>query len=200
MIAGIKDVASTVREARGRKCLTQQELGQRVGLPQSHISKIEKGDVDVKLSSLTEIARALDLEVKLVPREALRAVEGAVRVHAPTVETRRAVASLDEQARLAQRIKARFPDLPEAEAFQNAIRSIRSLPLDHAHWQALNEALKSTAQVKKFLDSQGGTAALAKSLNAATTTLRHFRNIQAQAPNAQGPGQLPAYRLEDDDD
>jgi transcriptional regulator with XRE-family HTH domain len=43
--------------------MTQKELGQRVGLPQSHISKIEKGAVDLQLSSLVEIARALDFEV-----------------------------------------------------------------------------------------------------------------------------------------
>ena len=58
MGAGIQEIAASLREARIAKALTQKELGQRVGLPQSHISKIEKGAVDFKLSSLVEIARA----------------------------------------------------------------------------------------------------------------------------------------------
>jgi transcriptional regulator with XRE-family HTH domain len=75
MGVGVEEIAASVREARIAKALTQKELGQRVGLPQSHISKIEKGTVDLKLSSLVEIARALDFEITLVPRKALPAVE-----------------------------------------------------------------------------------------------------------------------------
>jgi transcriptional regulator with XRE-family HTH domain len=200
MSAGIREIATSVKEARLAKLLTQQELGQRVGLPQSHISKIEKGDVDVKLSSLTEIARALDLEVRLVPRKALPAVEGAIRAHTPTVEASRAVAALNEEAQLAQRIKIKFPDLPEVDAFQSAIRSIRSIQFDPLNSQALNEALKPTIQVRKFLDEQGDATALAKSLNAATAALRHFRNIQSHIPDGQTQRQLPAHRLGHDDD
>lgn len=81
MSAGIDDIAASLKAARKAKGLTQRELGQRVGLPQSHISKIESGAVDLQLSSLAEIARALELEVMLLPRRALPAVEGAVRAH-----------------------------------------------------------------------------------------------------------------------
>jgi transcriptional regulator with XRE-family HTH domain len=48
---------------------SQRELGKKVGIPQSHISKIEKGEVDVQISSLMELARVLGLEVMLIPRE-----------------------------------------------------------------------------------------------------------------------------------
>ena len=124
MKAGIDEMATSIRAARQAKALTQKELGQRVGLPQSHISKIEKGAVDLQLSSLVEIARALDLEVKLIPRKALAAVEGAVRAHGTTVETSRALNLLNEQAQLAERIKDSFPEISQTEAFQNAIRNI----------------------------------------------------------------------------
>lgn len=87
MTAGLDEIATSIRASRQAKALTQKALGQRVGLPQSHISKIEKGVVDLQLSSLVEIARALDLEVKLVPRKALPAVEGAVRAYGTTIET-----------------------------------------------------------------------------------------------------------------
>lgn len=200
MSAGIEEIAASVRGARIAKVLTQKELGQRVGLPQSHISKIEKGTVDLKLSSLVEIARALDLEIMLVPRKALPAVEGAVRAHGATVETSRAVSLLNEQAQIAERIKANFPDLSQVEGFQNAIRSIPRLQFDAAQLKALNEALQPAKRLKTIIEAQGGAAALAKRIEEATSALRHFRNIQVhQAPSIEAARQLPAYRLEEDD-
>jgi transcriptional regulator with XRE-family HTH domain len=113
MTAGIDEIAACIRPTRQAKALTQKELGQRVGLPQSHISKIEKGAVDLQLSSLVEIARALGLELKLVPRKALPAVEGVLRAHARTAETSRALHLLNEQAQLAKRIRDSFPELSQ---------------------------------------------------------------------------------------
>jgi|TARA_R110000787_G_scaffold269105_2_gene375790 transcriptional regulator with XRE-family HTH domain len=200
MGAGIEEIAASVREARIAKALTQKELGQRVGLPQSHISKIEKGTVDLKLSSLVEIARALDLEITLVPRKALPAVEGAVRAHGATVETSRAVSLLNEQAQIAERIKANFPDLSQVEGFQNAIRSIPRLQFNAAQLKALDEALQPAKRLKTIIEAQGGAAALAKRIEEATSALRHFRNIQVHhAPLIEAARQLPAYRLEEDD-
>jgi transcriptional regulator with XRE-family HTH domain len=200
MCAGIEEIAASVRKARIAKALTQKELGQRVGLPQSHISKIEKGTVDLKLSSLVEIARALDLEITLVPRKALPAVEGAVRAHGTTVETSRAVSLLNEQAQIAERIKANFPDLSQVEGFQNAIRSIPRLQFDAAQLKALGEALQPAKRLKTIIEAQGGAAALAKRIEEATSALRHFRNIQVHhAPLIEAARQLPAYRLEEDD-
>lgn len=79
MSAGNEEIAASLRVARQAKGLTQKELGSRVGMPQSHISKIESGGVDLQLSSLTELSRALDLEVTLVPRAALAVLEGVLR-------------------------------------------------------------------------------------------------------------------------
>ena len=200
MSAGIEEIAAGIRGARIAKALTQKELGQRVGLPQSHISKIEKGTVDLKLSSLVEIARALDLEITLVPRKALPAVEGAVRAHGATAETSRAVSLLNEQAQIAERIKANFPDLSQVEGFQNAIRSIPRLQFDTAQLKALDEALQPAKRLKTIIEAQGGAAALAKRIEEATSALRHFRNIQVHhAPLIEAARQLPAYRLEEDD-
>lgn len=200
MGAGIEEIAAHVREARITKALTQKALGQRVGLPQSHISKIEKGAVDLKLSSLVEIARALELEIKLVPRNALPAVEGAVRAHRATVETSRALSLLNQQAQIAERIQAKFPDLPEVEGFRNAIRNISRLQFDAAQLKALDEALQPATRLTSIIEGQGGVAALAKRLEEATSALRQFRNFQVHhAPLIEAARQRPAYRLEEDD-
>ncbi|MAF27742.1 MAG: transcriptional regulator [Croceicoccus sp.] len=85
MGVGNEQIAASLKTARLAKGLTQKELGRRVGMPQSHISKIESGGVDLQLSSLTELSRALDLEVKLVPRAAVVALESVLRtVGSPT--------------------------------------------------------------------------------------------------------------------
>lgn len=198
MSARIDEIAASIRAARQAKALTQKELGQRVGLPQSHISKIEKGVVDLQLSSLVEIARALDLELKLVPRKALAAVEGAVRAHGTTVETSRALNLLNEQAQLAERIKDSFPDLSQIQGFQNAIRNIPKLQFEAAQLKALDEALRPAKRLKSLLGKQEDAAKVARLLEEAISSLKHFRNNQVHTPLIETRSQLPAYRLEED--
>lgn len=68
MSSKLNTIVQALGDARQAKGLSQRALSARVGVPQAHISKIENGMVDVKLSSLQELARALDLELMLVPR------------------------------------------------------------------------------------------------------------------------------------
>ena len=79
MSYAIEPIAERLKEARERKGLSQRQLGKLVGVPQSHISKIESGAVDLRLSSLVELARALDLELTVVPRKSLSAVQSIAR-------------------------------------------------------------------------------------------------------------------------
>ena len=72
-------VIQTLKLARRDKRLSQRELGAKAGVPQGHISKIENGTVDLKLSSLIGLARILGLEVMLVPRNLVPAVETLAR-------------------------------------------------------------------------------------------------------------------------
>jgi transcriptional regulator with XRE-family HTH domain len=68
------DLLRTLRSQRRRKRLSQTRLGQLLKMPQSHLARIESGGTDVRLSTLTEIARALDLEPMLVPKHLIPAV------------------------------------------------------------------------------------------------------------------------------
>ncbi len=65
--------------AREKKGLNQRELSSRSGVPQSQISKIENGTVDLRISSLVALARSLDLELMLVPHTGIPAVQSIVR-------------------------------------------------------------------------------------------------------------------------
>jgi transcriptional regulator with XRE-family HTH domain len=64
----IHEVIDSLVLARKSKSLSQSELGRRLGVPQSYISRLEGGRSDIRLSSLIELARFLGLEVLLVPK------------------------------------------------------------------------------------------------------------------------------------
>ncbi len=72
-------IAESIKAARKQKGLTQRELSQRTKIPQSHLSKIENGTVDLHISSLLEIVRFLDLELMLVPRALVMTVNALQR-------------------------------------------------------------------------------------------------------------------------
>ncbi len=72
-------IANQLRAARQAKNLSQRALSQLAGVPQAQISRIEAGSVDLRLTSLIAIANALDLDITLVPRQALPAVQSIIR-------------------------------------------------------------------------------------------------------------------------
>ena len=62
-------LTKALKKAREGKKLSQRALSRKVGMPQAQISRIEQSSVDLRTSTLIELARALDLEVVLVPRK-----------------------------------------------------------------------------------------------------------------------------------
>ncbi|MCL2449291.1 MAG: helix-turn-helix domain-containing protein, partial [Polyangiaceae bacterium] len=71
-------LAEQLKAARLACKLSQKAVGERLGLPQSHVSAIENGKVDPRLSSVVELARVLDLEPMLIPRAHVLAVRALV--------------------------------------------------------------------------------------------------------------------------
>ncbi|WP_301099049.1 helix-turn-helix transcriptional regulator [Otariodibacter sp.] len=72
-------ILASLREARLHKGLSQRDLSTRSGIPQSHISKIEGGEVDLRVSSLITLARVLDLELLVVPKKSIPAINSIIR-------------------------------------------------------------------------------------------------------------------------
>ena len=97
----IEHIARALRKAREAKGLSQRELGKKAGVPQGHISKIENGTVDLRLSSLVALARTLDLELALVPRKVVPALKSLARGSAADALWERTLSqplySLDEE-------------------------------------------------------------------------------------------------------
>ena len=142
-------LAEQLRAARERKGLSQRALAEKVGLPQGHLSRIERAAVDLQTSNLLQIARALDLELVLVPRTALPAIEalsrkGLVDETGPGFEYRAQVNSVLLQTR---RLARKFPQTPVLD------RLIRTL----GEWHSLSLALpaKQSAEFRAALHSTG---------------------------------------------
>lgn len=205
MSTAIEDIAASIKAARIARGFTQKQLGERVGLPQSHISKIEGGSVDLQISSLVEIARALDLELKLVPRRTVPAIEGVVRSQRERSEASRALATIAETNRFAERVRESYPSVTEVNEFQSALKDVQTVNFNPETLKAIEQALQPVAHLKKHLqdlgwalEQQEGTKKLAQQIAASTRALRHVRNLQVHAIDRDSAPRRPAYRLEDD--
>lgn len=88
-LSAMPDIMITaLKAARDAKGLSQAELGRRVGKDQGYISRLERGRLTPQLATLNEIARALDLEIMLVPRERVPAVKAVVQPRSTQLRNR----------------------------------------------------------------------------------------------------------------
>jgi transcriptional regulator with XRE-family HTH domain len=63
-------VAAAVRDLRHVRNLSQRQLAARMGVPRTYISKIENGKAMPTLSSLDRLARALQVDISALLRDA----------------------------------------------------------------------------------------------------------------------------------
>lgn len=189
--------------------MSQRDLSARAGVPQSHISKIEGGKVDLQLSS--QLARLLDLELKLVPKKALPAVDNVLRSTAPqpvNKETRNVLNRLRDAMATTETLRHALPDNSELHRASTVLRELRHLPFQPPDLETLSTALKPYSELNRQLarthKKQDAVRKLAKStdvinkVRAATTTLQALRNRLAHAPHLVIAGPKPACDLEDD--
>lgn len=75
----IEHLGKRLRNRRRELGLSQRELAKRCAIPQPHISRIEQGEVDLRASTLIELARALESDFLLVPNRAVTATKVVIR-------------------------------------------------------------------------------------------------------------------------
>jgi len=88
-------LSDVLRDARQRTQLSQQQLAQKLGLRQRQISDLERATTDSRISTIQNVARALDLELMLIPRHLIAAVETLQR--AGTEAGTRPLYALDDE-------------------------------------------------------------------------------------------------------
>ena len=188
-------IASTLRIAREARGLSQRELSAKSGVPQGHISRIENGAVDLRVSSLVALARTLDLEPMLVPSKSVPAVQ-SIASSAPQ-DGKAARRVLRELARLQNAINNLPTDLfpkSELEWFQRHVRGLsyfRPILLEVRAIRDANQAIKA------FGHSTHDPNAIRQSL----LGLRDLRNALAHGRIAgdEPESVRPAYSLDEDD-
>ena len=191
----VADIARRLKEARKARGLSQRALAKLAGVPQSHISKIETTGVDLRISSLTEIARALDLEITLVPRKNVSAVNSIVRSTQP-VAPRQVAAIAKELARLeavAGKIAQQQKSLKEAVQLQSRVHELTRLEVPSSYLDTIEKLNKQLQQVYKEPEA---LQQLRDSLN----QVQLLRNELAHNPGGRVKVEHRAlYSLEEDD-
>ena len=181
----------SVREAKGQ---SQRALSKLAGVPQGHISKIENGTVDLRLSSLVALARALDLELTLVPRKTVSAVQSIVRTSERGGNKSNSLVS-KEYKRLNEslaRVTSIYPAIKELAQLQNRVRDLQRLSLPSSKLHVLKEANKA---VKIFAENKKNIDALRLSLS----NLNELRSALDHAPTSKIARPRPLYSLEEDE-
>jgi transcriptional regulator with XRE-family HTH domain len=72
-------LADILRDARLRRKLSQAALAGKLGIRQRQISDLERAAIDPRLSTIQNVARALDLEMMLIPHHLISAVDALQR-------------------------------------------------------------------------------------------------------------------------
>ena len=192
-------IARALRNAREARGLSQRALAAKAGIAQGHISKIENGAVDLRISSLVGLARVLDLDVVLVPRRAVPAVDAIIgrsdgTTLASAQTSRRSSNALKRLQHLAAVAGRAQPAVVELAQIQQQVRDFRHFAIPGDRLDAIRDA---AAAVKAFHENAAGLGALREAL----ATLRALRNALAHAPPDTDDGRTarPAYSLDDDD-
>lgn len=183
-------VSAALKAARETKGLTQRALSKLAGVPQAHISKIEGNAVDLRLSSLLALAHALDLEVSLVPRKAVPAVQSLTR----TAGTSFAIPQISKDLARANQAAARLPEAfrgPELDQLREKLADITRLQAALADTDAARAIRKAIEAIHSSDD--------AKALRDALKRATEVRNAIVHNLPMTDDTPRPAYQLEDDD-
>ena len=194
----IEHIARTIKAAREAKGLSQRALSEKAGVPQSHISRIESGAVDLRVSSLVELGRVLDLELMLVPRKATSAVQSIVRSSAESAPSdddtsRQALKELKRLQDSVAGLTQLYPAVTELAQLQRQVRELQHFRIPRYDQEAIRDAFKA---VKSFKDTTAGL----KAISDAYAQLRTVRNALAHgiADSTETESVRPAYSLDED--
>jgi transcriptional regulator with XRE-family HTH domain len=93
------DFREKLKEARINRGWGQRELGGKIGLPQPHISAIESGEVTPRFDTLLDIVRVLELDLLLVPRSLVPAVQSLIRAQKEPESAEKSIYAANDEDR-----------------------------------------------------------------------------------------------------
>jgi transcriptional regulator with XRE-family HTH domain len=182
------------RKAREASGISQRSLSDRAGLTQSHISNIESGKTEPGLSSFINMARALDLELILVPKKHLAAVEGLIkaqttpdmRIQANQVNEKRFLRAV----RVIRKIKQLYGSSADLDRIDENLRLLRKINLNDQEMQRVRELIA-------MLERHQAGPPVTLAVRDIAQNLQRLRNAIAQGATSEPKA---AYTLDDGDD
>ncbi len=170
--------------------MSQRALAARSGLTQAHISQIETGRLEPGLSSFIQMARALDLEVVLVPKKLLPAVEGMLRSTTPEFLAEEGRSALFAKG---ERLLAKLKKLQGGSAVFDRIaeyfRFLKQVRLSKDDVALVEDSIEILRHIRAGPQSRAELDNIAGLLQVVRNRIAH----PAEAPR-------PAYALDEDDD
>jgi transcriptional regulator with XRE-family HTH domain len=192
-VSVVVDISNSLTRAREAKGLSQRALANLSGVPQSHISKIESGAVDLRISSLVEIARALDMELKLVPRKGLSAVNSIIRSTQAKTQSKSMLGVMAKLQRAADELSATVAGDREVTQLRSRLHELSRISLPSESEGRLKELAK---QMRKLTSGKGGA-----SFDTVLEEVDRLRNAAVHQQVLEPVGrQRSAYSLDGDDD
>ena len=198
-----EEIARTLKAGRLAKGLSQRALGAKAGMTQAQISMTEHGTVDLRLSSLMELARVLDLELMLVPRKAVSAAQALLRSIATEAPEPAAAKALRSLTTAVERMRAQLP----SKSLSSLAHAARALEGTRLNASAVREIQKLTQTARRISRSLEHTKTpkiskeQAERINQIMLSLRQIGNsILHAVPPSSEESPRPAYTLDDDGD
>ena len=208
-------VVHSLKVARESKQLSQRALSKKVGITQSHISKIENGAVDLQLSNLIELARALDLEVMLIPRKLVSTVQGMVRSTVPTPQEARKANQVKNELNKMQKevtkLQQAYPGIEEFPRMHNVLKDLQSMSAVKDEFGRVGAIARQLKELKPGVVEWPRLPVIERpqipevklsGIQKVMEQLQEMRNTLAHSTRAQESvnSTLHAYSLDKDDD
>lgn len=193
---GLESLTEAIRQARLAKGWSQRDLSARAHLTQAQISRIENGEVDLQVSTLIELARSLDLDLQLVPRSAVTAVEAAIRSAEERSDERSSKNLLVTLRRAAEDAKGVAPDREDIASIASSLRDLEPLASAFRGTFMTAELERLRINLEGFLTyPPAERPSQSKLIRDAAVWLKNLRNTLMHAPHTE----RPAYSLDDED-
>lgn len=190
-----ESLTTQLRLAREEAGISQRALSARSGLTQSHISQIERGTLEPGLSSLIDVAQALDLELTLIPKKLTPAVKGILQ----STQTERdlspeggksALREIERGERLVIKQKALHGSSADLDRIADALHFLRRAPLQSGDMAVVRDAIGMLKGFQASAQSRDTVSEIAATLQSLRNRIAHQR---LESPR-------PAYSLNEDDD
>jgi transcriptional regulator with XRE-family HTH domain len=183
--------AEDLLRARTAKGWSQRELSAKANVPQAQISRIERGVVDLRLSTFLELARLLDLEVTLVPRNATSAVQAIIREAETTYDLRTVRGAITVLHQVGRLIRVENDDVPLMQRLKTLTQEIELYAPNIQSSASRTELAEIAAKLQSEAEHGPNRVRLDQFVN----RLAQFRNRLVPLPDAV----RPAYTLDDED-